>query len=495
MNVDVLILTPIKIEYQALVNNLPVSPTIINVYNKTFTKAIIPHRLGSITILIRKTGSGISTVTLETQQAIANFNPHKIFLIGTAGGIKKLTHGDILLADRAYSYENGRERNGVFSARPISYPCSSALLEEAIAFSRTITGNKALAELEGINILQGSIISGNKVIESLDNQSIKIIRQYYDDAIALEMEAFGFYQVMKDSPHIDALSIRSISDLLTDKRSANKNDSREIASKNAALFTLELIQQLTFPERGLKKKFKQFLLTVSSILLIFLFYLSISWYNKKPSKNFPSISKIDNNTDSSNVLDHLKDSFNINQQSYSQGPALVPTNQNNQSSSESLEDTKIRTRQEVLPGKTSSNEVKEISLLDQSEVITNTEKDNAEEINVNSNETLEVDSTTITITILDQIPPKQNKPESVKETEATKLSSVPYRLFVYDPQTNERLRDVEYYIDGQPMGVDEFNLDLTPGIHSAIFIHDGKEKKTKIKVPDYPNKIKKIYFN
>jgi len=78
--------------------------------------------------------------------------------------------------------------------------------------------------------------------------SQKCFLGHYNDTLAIEMESIGFAEAIFQYPLLKALNIRSISDLLDNKKKSDTAGNQELAANIAAAFAFELIYQLDFSQ-------------------------------------------------------------------------------------------------------------------------------------------------------------------------------------------------------------------------------------------------------
>lgn len=199
--------------------------------------------LGNFEIWLAQTaGMGNEEAAIAVEKSMI-FNPKYLFFIGVAGGIKDVKLGDIVVANKIYGFEYGKQEK-IFKARPeIGLPAYG--LQERARI-------EAVKEewLEGKNFevkpevfMQKPIAAGSKVLADTKNEVFKVIHAHYNDAIAIEMEGLGFLKAANQS-NVDALVIRGISDLLDNKNKADKAGWQEKAAYNAATFAFHIISKL-----------------------------------------------------------------------------------------------------------------------------------------------------------------------------------------------------------------------------------------------------------
>jgi len=241
---DIIILTPIKVEYQAVRKYLKkLVPTTKE--NCNYERGIFLGKHQSFQIGIRQTGSKNATIALATEKAIQHFKPSVILLVGIAGGVKDVAIGDIVVATKAYGYAAGKETDAGYVGRPNVFPFSPRLLALA---ERVDQQKDWLQRLENATtppkVYFGPIASDDKVIASTESTSYKILKQFFNDTIALEMESIGFAEAVFSHNLIHAINIRCISDLLDDKAKTDEAGNQKLAATTAATFAFELIFQL-----------------------------------------------------------------------------------------------------------------------------------------------------------------------------------------------------------------------------------------------------------
>jgi nucleoside phosphorylase len=255
------VLTALKVEYDAARKHLR------NLTEET-------HRAGTVyevgffqgqhpwSVAIVEAGKGNVNAALEALRAIDRYLPQVVFFMGVAGGLKDdVGLGDVVPATKVYGFEYGKAEK-TFKPRGEAHNAAYALEQRARAVARTPGWLKRVkhsaklqrkvadyrndkAVLYNPKAVVGPIAAGEKVVASTSSITHKTLAKHYSDALAVEMEGFGFLKAVHISNPVLAMVVRGISDTIDDKAGTDKLGWQEIASANAAGFIFEILAQLT----------------------------------------------------------------------------------------------------------------------------------------------------------------------------------------------------------------------------------------------------------
>lgn len=203
-------------------------------------------------IAVAQIGAGNASASSEAERAIEQFQPKVILFVGVAGGIKDVNVGDVVAATKIYSYDRGKVLADQTLRRPELGQASYELEQRAMAEARKENWrNRIRAETQS-DLLQripqakvAPIAAGEKVISSRKAGIYEYLREYYDDAIAVEMEGFGFLEaVRRRDEKVSTIVIRGISNLLEDKGEFDAKGFQALAARHASAFAFELLAKL-----------------------------------------------------------------------------------------------------------------------------------------------------------------------------------------------------------------------------------------------------------
>ncbi|EKU98194.1 nucleoside phosphorylase [Leptolyngbya sp. PCC 7375] len=200
-------------------------------------------------VAVAQISMGNENAAVEAGRAISHLKPDVILFVGVAGGIKDVDIGDVVAASVVYRYESGKVLDDRTLPRSKLGEADYDLQQRASAESRKeLWQKRTLLGLGKSEKMPKSyvkpIAAGEKVIASRKAEIYKYLREYYDDAIAVEMEGAGFLTATQQVKTVSAMVIRGISDLI-DGKNNDSEESEEIrqdrASRHASAFAFEVL--------------------------------------------------------------------------------------------------------------------------------------------------------------------------------------------------------------------------------------------------------------
>ncbi|NEQ68927.1 MAG: tetratricopeptide repeat protein [Symploca sp. SIO2D2] len=234
------ILTALPVEYQAVCNRLIELEEKLHPLGTVYQQGKFIAKGQEWEVGIAEVGMGNAEAAAEVERAIAYFQPNIILFVGIAGGIKDVAIGDVVVATEVYKYESGKVTEK-FLTRPKAGKSAYSLVQRA-KFEA-----KQQKWLQQPRVFVCPIVAGEKVIASRKSAIFQFLRENYNDAIAVEMEGFGFLNAAFAHPRIPAMVIRGISNLIEWKNddSVEPEDIRQAkASQHASAFAFEMLSKL-----------------------------------------------------------------------------------------------------------------------------------------------------------------------------------------------------------------------------------------------------------
>lgn len=202
-------------------------------------------------VLIVETGQGNASAADETRRAIAYFNPDVVLFVGVAGGLKDVRIGDVVAGTKVYNYASGKDEE-VFKTRP-DMGRSTYDMEQLARSVRRDWLRRYQADASKLlpRAFVAPIAAGESVVGSTQSGTAQLLQRNYGDALAVEMEGFGFLEAARTSQGLPAIVIRGVSDSLDGKAEADASGSQELAARHASKFAFELLAKMDALRLGL----------------------------------------------------------------------------------------------------------------------------------------------------------------------------------------------------------------------------------------------------
>ncbi|WP_026923480.1 5'-methylthioadenosine/S-adenosylhomocysteine nucleosidase family protein [Glycomyces arizonensis] len=244
MTGTVVVLTALDLEYKAVRAHLDDIETHRHEAGTRYESGTV--RGTSCRITLGLTGVGNQSSAVIAERAIQEFAPLAVLFVGVAGSLwPKPGRGDVVVAERVYAYHGGTSEDDGLKARPRAWEAPHAVSQIAHHLERSGDWRDRLpAESGSPQVRFGAIAAGEVVQNSTISREAKWIRDHYNDAIAIEMEAAG----VAHAGHLNSAAVgivRGISDMAD----GTKNDDGDIewqprAAAGAAAFAVCLAEEL-----------------------------------------------------------------------------------------------------------------------------------------------------------------------------------------------------------------------------------------------------------
>lgn len=240
----VVILTALNLEYQAVRRKLA-SPQVFRHERGTRFEVGTVHGT-SCRVALGLTNKGNHSAAVIAERAIHEFSPVAVLFVGVAGGLWETARlGDVVMATHVYAYHGGTSEDDGLKARPRVWETAHGISQLGMHLARL---NDWADDMPGHGrapqVRFGAIAAGEVVQNSKISAEAQWIRQHYNDALAIEMEAAGVAQ----AGHLNGASvaiIRGISDRADGTKSSAKDRNRQPrAAANAAAFAARLAVEL-----------------------------------------------------------------------------------------------------------------------------------------------------------------------------------------------------------------------------------------------------------
>jgi WD40 repeat protein/nucleoside phosphorylase len=197
---------------------------------------------GGLRVLHRHSGQGNRAAQRTASDLIAAYRPQAIVAVGIAFGVSedKQSIGDVLVSRFLCDYELARVGPGQVGIRGPRPPAARVLLD---ALNMLDQRQKTSPEQGTWPTLHfGGLLTGEKLVDSLDyRESLKGLADQ-DDIVGGEMEAAGLFTAC-DGKGVDWLVVKAICDWADGHKTKDKKRRQQHAAANAALVVKALIDQ------------------------------------------------------------------------------------------------------------------------------------------------------------------------------------------------------------------------------------------------------------
>nr|BBH86384.1 hypothetical protein KTC_11350 [Thermosporothrix sp. COM3] len=200
-------------------------------------------------------GKGNTSAAMEAERAITCFQPSVVMLVSFAQGFQDVKIGDVVVASKIYGYEFG-QAGLTFAPRPELNRPSHPLLQRAMAVARKPEWRHRIQvdSEEGTPQAHiGPLAAGEKTITSLKSEAAQRLKAHYGDALAVEMEGYGFLHTLYANVEVDALVICGIMDLIHRQSKMQRSEALVRAAHYASAFAFEVLATFQ-PLQPLKRK-------------------------------------------------------------------------------------------------------------------------------------------------------------------------------------------------------------------------------------------------
>lgn len=240
----VVILTALNLEYQAVRGKLAGPQSHLHERGTRFEVGTVQGT--SCRVALGLTSKGNHSAAVIAERAIQEFSPAAVLFVGVAGALWDTARlGDVVMATHVYAYHGGTSEDDGLKARPRVWEAAHGISQLGSHLARVNDwADETPARGRTPQVRFGAIAAGEIVQNSKISAEARWIRQHYNDALAIEMEAAGVAQ----AGHLNGAPvaiIRGISDRADGTKSSAKDRGwQPRAAANAAAFATRLAVEL-----------------------------------------------------------------------------------------------------------------------------------------------------------------------------------------------------------------------------------------------------------
>ncbi|MER5866617.1 5'-methylthioadenosine/S-adenosylhomocysteine nucleosidase [Kitasatospora sp. NPDC002040] len=248
-NGPVVILTALNLEYEAVRQRL--ADPRVHLHERGTRFEVGTVRGTSCRVALGLTSKGNHSAAVIAERAIQEFSPVALLFVGVAGALRDTVGlGDVVVASHVYAYHGGTSEDDGLKSRPRVWEAPHGVSQLAAHLARSNDWTDPAPEHEHVpQVRFGAIAAGEVVQNSKISAEAKWIRQHYNDALAIEMEAAGVAQ----AGHLNGAPVAVVRGI-SDRADGTKNSSDDRswqprAAANAAAFAIRLAVELMGEQR------------------------------------------------------------------------------------------------------------------------------------------------------------------------------------------------------------------------------------------------------
>jgi 8-oxo-dGTP diphosphatase len=241
----VVILTALNLEYEAVRERL----TGLRLHRHPAGTRFEVGRLGGngCRVALGLVGKGNHPAAVLAERAMAEFSPTAVIFVGVAGALwPNIQLGDVVVASQIYAYHGGTSKDDGLKARPRAWEIPHGPGQIAQHLARNGDWLHSLPKGSSApRVHFGPIAAGEVVQDSAVSEQARWVRQHYNDALAIEMEAAGVAQAGHLNRALPVVVVRGISDRADGSKTTSDGENwQPRAVVHAAAYAVALAQEL-----------------------------------------------------------------------------------------------------------------------------------------------------------------------------------------------------------------------------------------------------------
>jgi adenosylhomocysteine nucleosidase len=240
----IVILTAMNLEYKAVQSRL--SGITVQIHPKGTRFEVGQLQNSDVRVALALAYKGNQAAAVITERAVSHFNPVAVIFVGVAGALQPhLELGDVVVANPVYAYHGATSEDDGTRARPRTWELSHRTHQIAAHVERDAGWARQLPEGKEPRVHFGPVAAGEIALYSGASDVRRWLREHYNDALAVEMEAAGVAQAGHLNDGLPAIMVRGISDFADATKSATDGQGwQPRAVANAAAFAAALAASL-----------------------------------------------------------------------------------------------------------------------------------------------------------------------------------------------------------------------------------------------------------